>query len=239
MNIGSSDRAVLLGSDSISVQIQRILRQRQERTADEEELRSCYLDLSEGRWKSTLISMKAKGIISIQNGKITLLRETLPAGEVSDTVWRAVQMKRDSFSVCEIVEICPEILPSTIRTLLTRWSQVGAIYRKVDGGNLNDSVLAVRKGFRLKPRLHTKRTYRDVGGKDRILRELWSVLKSYGETEWTASMLIADLDVDIGQWAYVLHLVSSWEKLGIISVAGTDGDETTYRVDVNLMKEVQ
>ena len=65
MTISASDRAYLLGSKSYMVQIQRILKQQLDQTMDLDQLRSFYHDLSEGRFRSTIYSMSAKGIISL------------------------------------------------------------------------------------------------------------------------------------------------------------------------------
>lgn len=234
MNISSSDRAVLLGSGVISVQIQRILKQRPGMTAGEDELRGYYMDLSEGRWRSTLISMKAHGVLSIQDGNVTLLKETKPQGEVSDMLWRAVLMKRQAFTLDDLAGICPGIPLPTIRRLVSLWRKAGAICQAGDG---DGGVLAVVDGVHTKPHIATTRSLADRSTKGAVVKALWARLASYGDSEWTASMLIADLDVDISQWRYVAHCVSSWQKLGMIRAVGSDGDETTYRIDVDAFKE--
>ena len=92
MNISEKDRAFLLGTDSFMVQIQRILKQWPDMTMQLAELRSFYPDLSEGRFRSTVYSMQAKGIVKIEDNLISLLKESKVNGEVASKVWNGAAM---------------------------------------------------------------------------------------------------------------------------------------------------
>lgn len=242
MNISASDRACLLGSQSYSVQIQRILSQRQDATMAVGELRCYYMDLSEGRFQSTLATMKAHGILSLQGDDVTLLRTTAASGAMADRIWRAVKMCR-TFTVSQIVEICPDILPATIQRMLTGWSRVGAVNVKVEARDPKQTVWEVSSTRRMRPKLKvTPRASpkEDNSPRGIATRMLWQTLESYGDRPFTAADLLGDLDVDIAQWRFVQHMVTSWQKMGLIQICQSgEGEETTYRVDVELLKEVQ
>lgn len=238
MTISASDRAYLLGSKSYMVQIQRILKQQLDQTMDLDQLRSFYHDLSEGRFRSTIYSMSAKGIISLGDNTVTLIRETIPKGEVTDRIWKAVSIRK-IFTFDELTNILPDVLPTTIRIYLTKWTQSGAV-TVVSGDGFNDCAIVYKAMQAEKPVLHlAKRTARkDDSNSGRLIRLVWHALDSYGSKPFTPSMLLADIEAEVDQWRFVQHLLTSWERMGLIRCKGFNGSEYIYRVNRTLVTKM-
>ncbi len=238
MNISEKDRAFLLGTDSFMVQIQRILKQWPDMTMQLAELRSFYPDLSEGRFRSTVYSMQAKGIVKIEDNLISLLKESKVNGEVASKVWKAMKMK-GCFTLREIVEILPDILPSSIRGFITKWEQMGALTRiiAIDG---EDCVWSVDQKRKQRPKFKCSKPVRKPkeSATGLIVAKVLEVLDTYDEKPFTPSKLFQDLGEDIGSNSFVQHLLTSWQKMGLIKLKSYDGEEYVYKVNRTLVNKI-
>ena len=238
MKISKEDRAFLLGSDRYSVQIQRILKQYPAMTMTLSELRSFYQDLSEGRFRSTVYSMRANGIVRIEDDLITLLRETKAGGDTAAKVWKAMKIK-GSFTLCELVDILPGILPSSVKNFITLWEHMGAITRNVETGGENCiwSVNPWRKKRPVQKRAAPEKKQDDsLTGK--MVRKVVGVIDSYGASPFTPSQLRKDLGDEISDSRFVQHLLSSWQKMGLIKLKSYDGEEYVFKVNRTLVNRI-
>ena len=238
MNISKEDRAFLLDSDRHSVQIQRILKQYPDMTMTMTELRGFYRDLSEGRFRSTVYSMQAKGIVRIEDDLITLVRETKTGGDTAAKVWKAMRIK-GSFTLCELVDILPGILPSSIKKFITLWEHMGALTRNVgtESENCIWNIDPRRKKRPVQKRARPEKKKQDDSAIGLSVRKVIDVIDSYGSDHFTPSQLRKDLGDDMSDSPFVQHLLSSWQKMGLIKLKSYDGEEYVFRVNRTLVNK--
>ena len=230
MPITEADRAFICGSSSPTVQIQMILDQRGGKMSLQE-LRGFYTELSEGRFRSTVYSMEAKGLIQTDGDTVELTAEPHILS-ISSRIWKAVTIKK-VFSLGELVEIIPDISISTIRQFLTRWERVGALTR-------NDDTWTLKPGLRSKPKL----THRSPAKKEDdfhtsdLIRKVLEVLDSYGSGPFTPSDLIRDMGQETATLPFVRHLLTSWQMQGLVKLRSFNGQEYVYRVNRTLFRKI-
>ena len=238
MKISKEDRAFLLDSDKPSVQIQRILKQYPGMTMTLSELRGFYQDLSEGRFRSTVYSMRANGIVRLEDDLITLVRETKAGGDTAAKVWKAMKIK-GSFTLCELVDILPGILPSSIKKFITLWEHMGALTRNVATGGENCiwSVDPRRKKRPVQKRADPEKK-QDDSLTGMMVRKVVEVIDSYGSALFTPSQLRKDLGDEMSDSRFVQHLLSSWQKMGLIKLKSYDGEEYVFKVNRTLVNKI-
>ena len=153
MSIDASDRAALLGTESLQVQVERILKQQPDGRDSLSHLREIYRDLSEGRFRSLVYSMQANGHVRLEDDVVVLVRESVPRGYVADKVWKAMKML-GVFTCSDVANVLPDARPSVIRGFLTRWEKDGSIVRIESCG---EETWRVEKRRILRPRFKVER----------------------------------------------------------------------------------
>lgn len=234
MPISAADRASLFGTSSPTIQIQMILSSRPASTILMAELRGIFADLSEGHFRSLIYGMQTKAMIRIHDDQITLLREAPVPVSISSQIWRAVRIKK-AFTIAELADIVPQIRLSTVKSMITRWEQAGALHRGVDEKG-KPTVWIVRPGIVNKPRLPTAKPERKPHT-DPLVAKVLAVLDQYGSSPFTPSQLSADLGDEAAQSPYIRHLISSWQRIGLIRIKSFDGKEYVYRVSKTMMNK--
>lgn len=227
MSIDASDRAALLGTENLQVQVERILKQQPDGRDSLSHLREIYRDLSEGRFRSLVYSMQAKGHVRLEDGDVVLVRESVPRGYVADKVWKAMKML-GVFTCSDVANLLPDARPSVIRGFLTRWEKDGSIVRIESSG---EETWSVAKRRILRPRFKVERG-RDESMSAVIIAGAMSAVDSFGRRMWTVEMLAEALgDPQALSLPFLEHLLHSWEAMGAIRRIGDDGRRRRYSTD--------
>lgn len=133
MSISEHDMQILLGTDKLPQQIQRILDQQPGCTMSSESLESIFSFVSKGRLKSAIFSMRTRGIISFDGKQLTLIcKDKMP---LSEMVWKVVKMLR-TFTQADILKILPDIKSDVVYHYLRSWCVQGLLEKeKIQGLN--------------------------------------------------------------------------------------------------------
>ena len=95
MSLNADDRAALFRTDNIQNQIQKYLLKKPGYTTTITELREFFFDASKGSFQYALIALATKGVISNEDGKVTLEASRVRFnGEIADKVWRAALIEK-------------------------------------------------------------------------------------------------------------------------------------------------
>ena len=128
MILGRCERAVIYGTDSVYVQMERWLLNRPDKTASMKEMREFFSDLSNGAFLSAISVLSSRGMIKVEDCTVVLTVGDVvkSRGERSDAVWRAVRILK-VFTAKEIQKLMPSYEKRTILDILDGLVKAGVI----------------------------------------------------------------------------------------------------------------
>lgn len=219
MSLGKSERAVIYGSDSLYVQVERWLLNRPDKMATINEMREFFFDISAGAFFSVLSVLSARKIIKIDGDIVVMSADAITnnRGERSDTVWRAVRILK-VFTAKEIQKLLPKYSKPTIFTILDGFVKAGAVIR--DGRTSKyESIFRLVSDSKIRP--VPANPSKKVSKKVDVI---WSIVLSFKDDIWTSNSIKSDK-----RWAesgatskYLEELLRQWRGEGIIEEVNPD-----------------
>lgn len=256
MSLGRCERAVIYGTDSIYVQMERWLLNHLDKTADIKEMRDFFSDLSNGAFLSAISVLSTRGMIRVEGNLVTLTVSDVVSsrGERSDAVWRAVRILK-VFTAKEIQKLLPSLERRTVLDILDGLVKAGAVVR--DGRTDRcEMIFRLVSDSKVRPVIKAEKKKGKVD-------TIWEIVKGFKNGIWTSNDIKADerwkdsgasskyLDELLRQWrgegvieevdadtrsrreARKYHTLSQGERQTVLTHYGrkTDGKKRNYRQD--------
>jgi len=227
VSISAAERAVLLETADIHLQILRITASRPGRRIRQEELRGIFPELSSGRFLSALFSLTGKGSVKMEDGWIRCIAPLPSRGSIADKVWKAIILHDKEFTNNDIKDLLPDVPIQTIRSLTSIWIQNGFIRIKEPRDNIKKpNILAIiSKNEGIRPAVSRSRHPRDSSN-DSKADQIWQRLSEMGETtsrELSETFPSASHD-------YIKTMLSQWVKVGVVEYRQLDGKTRVYSI---------
>lgn len=211
MSLGRSERAVIYGSDSIYVQMERWLLNKPDSSADIKEMREFFFDLSAGAFLSAISVLTSRGIIRTEEGRVYIASDavTKNRGERSDSVWRAIRILK-VFTAKEIQKLIPDIKRRTVLDILEELVKVGAIER-VGFTDKRETIFNLLSDSKTRPVAVSQKK----AGKVDVI---WEIIKGFDDAIWNTKDIKSDKRFqDCGASSrYLDELLRQWRGEGII-----------------------
>lgn len=219
MSLGKSERAVIYGSESIYVQVERWLLNRPDKMATITEMREFFYDISVGAFFSVLSVLSTRKIIKIDGDNVVMSADAITQnrGERSDNVWRAIRILK-VFTVKEIQKLLPEYSKPTIYSIIDELIKAEAVIR--EGKNAkNEIIYRLISDSKIRP-IHTtanKKVSRKVD-------VIWSIITSFKDNVWTSNSIKSDKRwTESGATSkYLEELLRQWRGEGVIEEVDPD-----------------
>lgn len=219
MSLGKSERAVIYGSESIYVQVERWLLNRPDKMATITEMREFFFDISVGAFFSVLSVLSTRKIIKIDGDNVVMSADAITQnrGERSDNVWRAIRILK-VFTVKEIQKLLPEYSKPTIYSIIDELIKAEAVIR--EGRNAkNEIIYRLISDSKIRP-IHTtanKKVSRKVD-------VIWSIITSFKDNVWTSNSIKSDKRwTESGATSkYLEELLRQWRGEGVIEEVDPD-----------------
>lgn len=211
MSLGRCERAVIYGSDSIYVQMERWLLNKPDSSAEIKEMREFFYDLSNGAFLSAISVLTSRGIIRTEEERVYIASDavTKNRGERSDSVWRAIRILK-VFTAKEIQKLIPDIKRRTVLDILEELVKVGAIER-VGFTDKRETIFNLLSDSKTRP----VAVYQKKAGKVDVI---WEIIKGFGDAIWNTKDIKSDKRFQ-GCGAssrYLDELLRQWRGEGII-----------------------
>lgn len=211
MSLGRCERAVIYGSDSIYVQMERWLLNKPDSSADIKEMREFFFDLSAGAFLSAISVLTSRGIIRTEEGRVYIASDavTKNRGERSDSVWRAIRILK-VFTAKEIQKLIPDIKRRTVLDILEELVKVGAIER-VGFTDKRETIFNLLSDSKTRPVAVSQKK----AGKVDVI---WEIIKGFDDAIWNTKDIKSDKRFQ-GCGAssrYLDELLRQWRGEGII-----------------------
>ena len=217
MSLGRCERAVIYGSDSIYVQMERWLLNKPDSSADIKEMREFFYDLSNGAFLSAVSVLTSRGIIRSEDGKVYITSDavTKNRGERSDSVWRAIRILK-VFTAKEIQKLIPGIKRRTVLDILESLVRVGAIER-MGFTEKRESIFKLISDSKTRPIAVSPKK----AGKVDVI---WEIIIGFGDSVWNTKDIKADKRFqDCGASSrYLDELLRQWRGEGVIEEVYAD-----------------
>lgn len=217
MSLGRCERAVIYGSDSIYVQMERWLLNKPDSSADIKEMREFFFDLSNGAFLSAVSVLTSRGIIRSEDGKVYITSDavTKNRGERSDSVWRAIRILK-VFTAKEIQKLIPGIKRRTVLDILESLVRVGAIER-MGFTEKRESIFKLISDSKTRPIAVSPKK----AGKVDVI---WEIIIGFGDSVWNTKDIKADKRFqDCGASSrYLDELLRQWRGEGVIEEVYAD-----------------
>lgn len=220
MSLGKSERAVIYGSDSLYVQVERWLLNRPDKMATINEMREFFFDISAGAFFSVLSVLSARKVLKVDGDNVSISIDAIiqNRGERSDALWRAVRILK-VFTAREIQKLLPDYSKPTIYCILDGFIKAGAVIR--DGKTAkNESIYRLIKDSKVRP-IFTEKSNKQY---DKKVDVIWSIIKGFKDDIWTTNSIKSDK-----RWAesgatskYLEELLRQWRGEGIIEEVNPD-----------------
>ena len=211
MSLGRCERAVIYGSDSIYVQMERWLLNKPDSSADIKEMREFFYDLSNGAFLSAVSVLTSRGIIRSEDGKVYITSDavTKNRGERSDSVWRAIRILK-VFTAKEIQKLIPGIKRRTVLDILESLVRVGAVER-MGFTEKRESIFKLISDSKTRPIAVSSKK----AGKVDVI---WEIIIGFGDSVWNTKDIKADKRFqDCGASSrYLDELLRQWRGEGVI-----------------------
>lgn len=211
MSLGRCERAVIYGSDSIYVQMERWLLNKPDSSADIKEMREFFYDLSNGAFLSAVSVLTSRGIIKSEDGKVYITSDavTKNRGERSDSVWRAIRILK-VFTAKEIQKLIPDIKRRTVLDILEELVKVGAIER-VGFTDKRETIFKLLSDSKTRPVAVSQKK----AGKVDVI---WEIIKGFDDGIWNTKDIKSDKRFqDCGASSrYLDELLRQWRGEGVI-----------------------
>lgn len=211
MSLGRCERAVIYGSDSIYVQMERWLLNKPDSSADIKEMREFFFDLSAGAFLSAISVLKSRGIIRTEDDRVYIAADSITRnrGERSDSVWRAIRILK-VFTAKEIQKLIPDIKRRTVLDILESLVRVGAIER-MGFTEKRESIFKLISDSKTRP---VAVSQKKVGKADVI----WEIIIGFGDSVWNTKDIKADKRFqDCGASSrYLDELLRQWRGEGVV-----------------------
>lgn len=211
MSLGRCERAVIYGSDSIYVQMERWLLNKPDSSADIKEMREFFFDLSAGAFLSAISVLTSRGIIRTEEGRVYIASDavTKNRGERSDSVWRAIRILK-VFTAKEIQKLIPDIKRRTVLDILEELVKVGAIER-VGFTDKRETIFNLLSDSKTRPVAVSQKK----AGKVDVI---WEIIKGFDDAIWNTKDIKSDKRFqDCGASSrYLDELLRQWRGEGII-----------------------
>lgn len=211
MSLGRCERAVIYGSDSIYVQMERWLLNKPDSSADIKEMREFFYDLSNGAFLSAVSVLTSRGIIRSEDGKVYITSDavTKNRGERSDSVWRAIRILK-VFTAKEIQKLIPGIKRRTVLDILESLVRVGAVER-MGFTEKRESIFKLISDSKTRPIAVSPKK----AGKVDVI---WEIIIGFGDSVWNTKDIKADKRFqDCGASSrYLDELLRQWRGEGVI-----------------------
>lgn len=217
MILGRCERAVIYGTDSVYVQMERWLLNRPDKTASMKEMREFFSDLSNGAFLSAISVLSSRGMIKVEDCTVVLTVGDVvkSRGERSDAVWRAVRILK-VFTAKEIQKLMPSYEKRTILDILDGLVKAGAIKR--DGfTDKRETIFRLITDSKVRPVALSEKKKGKVD-------VIWEIIKSFGDAYWTTTLIMADVRwKDCGaSKRYLDELLRQWRGEGIVEEVDAD-----------------
>lgn len=211
MSLGRCERAVIYGSDSIYVQMERWLLNKPDSSAEIKEMREFFFDLSAGAFLSAISVLTSRGIIRTEEDRVYIASDavTKNRGERSDSVWRAIRILK-VFTAKEIQKLIPDIKRRTVLDILEELVKVGAIER-VGFTDKRETIFNLLSDSKTRPVAVSQKK----AGKVDVI---WEIIKGFGDAIWNTKDIKSDKRFQ-GCGAssrYLDELLRQWRGEGII-----------------------
>lgn len=230
MSLGRCERAVIYGSDSIYVQMERWLLNKPDSSAEIKEMREFFFDLSTGAFLSAISVLTSRGIIRTEDGRVYIASDavTKNRGERSDSVWRAIRILK-VFTAKEIQKLIPDIKRRTVLDILEDLVKVGAIER-VGFTDKRETIFKLLSDSKTRPVAVSPKK----AGKVDVI---WEVIKGFGDAIWNTKDIKSDKRFqDCGASSrYLDELLRQWRGEGVIEEVDA---ETRSRREVRQYRTV-
>lgn len=211
MSLGRCERAVIYGSDSIYVQMERWLLNKPDSSAEIKEMREFFFDLSAGAFLSAISVLTSRGIIRTEEGRVYIASDavTKNRGERSDSVWRAIRILK-VFTAKEIQKLIPDIKRRTVLDILEELVKVGAI-KRVGFTDKRETIFNLLSDSKTRPVAVSQKK----AGKVDVI---WEIIKGFDDAIWNTKDIKSDKRFQ-GCGAssrYLDELLRQWRGEGII-----------------------
>lgn len=211
MSLGRCERAVIYGSDSIYVQMERWLLNKPDSSAEIKEMREFFFDLSAGAFLSAISVLTSRGIIRTEESRVYIASDavTKNRGERSDSVWRAIRILK-VFTAKEIQKLIPDIKRRTVLDILEELVKVGAIER-VGFTDKRETIFNLLSDSKTRPVAVSQKK----AGKVDVI---WEIIKGFDDAIWNTKDIKSDKRFQ-GCGAssrYLDELLRQWRGEGII-----------------------
>lgn len=217
MSLGRCERAVIYGSDSIYVQMERWLLNKPDSSADIKEMREFFYDLSNGAFLSAVSVLTSRGIIRSEDGKVYITSDavTKNRGERSDSVWRAIRILK-VFTAKEIQKLIPGIKRRTVLDILESLVRVGAVER-MGFTEKRESIFKLISDSKTRPIAVSPKK----AGKVDVI---WEIIIGFGDSVWNTKDIKAEKRFqDCGASSrYLDELLRQWRGEGVIEEVYAD-----------------
>ena len=217
MILGRCERAVIYGTDSIYVQMERWLLNHPDKTADMKEMRGFFSDLSNGAFLSAISVLSTRGMIRVEGNLVTLTVSDVVSqrGELSDAVWRAVRILK-VFTAKEIQKLLPSLERRTVLDILDGLVKAGAVVR--DGRTDRCEII-----FRLVSDSKVRPVTKAEKKKGKV-DVIWEIVKGFKNGIWTSNDIKADERwKDSGASSkYLDELLRQWRGESVIEEVDAD-----------------
>lgn len=211
MSLGRCERAVIYGSDSIYVQMERWLLNKPDSSAEIKEMREFFFDLSAGAFLSAISVLTSRGIIRTEEGRVYIASDavTKNRGERSDSVWRAIRILK-VFTAKEIQKLIPDIKRRTVLDILEELVKVGAIER-VGFTDKRETIFNLLSDSKTRPVAVSQKK----AGKVDVI---WEIIKGFDDAIWNTKDIKSDKRFqDCGASSrYLDELLRQWRGEGVI-----------------------
>lgn len=219
MSLGKSERAVIYGSESIYVQVERWLLNRPDKMATITEMREFFYDISVGAFFSVLSVLSTRKIIKIDGDNVVMSADAITQnrGERSDNVWRAIRILK-VFTVKEIQKLLPEYSKPTIYSIIDELIKAEAVIR--EGRNAkNEIIYRLISDSKIRP-IHTTANKKA----SRKVDVIWSIITSFKDNVWTSNSIKSDKRwTESGATSkYLEELLRQWRGEGVIEEVDPD-----------------
>ena len=219
MSVGAAEREVLFGTPVLSHQMQYYLLSRSGCRVSGREFRMVFADLSKATFSSAVISLKTRGIISIEGDDVVLVPEKVSIpGMILDRCWKAMRIEQrftveaisrlTGYSATQVREAIRRLLAQDAIRVLRKKGKAPCIYQVV-----SDSVV--------RP---SSRSSRQRGNK---VRSAWNLARRLGSFSFLDLVEILNISP-----RYAKELIQTFKKADLLQEMGvlTDGHTKVYEV---------